>query len=180
MKKIFQISLIAFSTLFLAACTLKPASNDSNQNQSQTTKEENKKMSLKDLVNLGIAQKCTWSFEEEGNKMTGQILIKGKKFNQVSKITGLQGLIEFNSVSDGEYVYSWSDDPATGGMAFKMKIEDSQMEAEIESNPGQMNWDNQYDYSCNPTILSDSDFNRPQGMDFMDLNDLKGSFSIEE
>jgi hypothetical protein len=173
MKKIIQLSLIIVATVFLGACTLQKGGDDSSQ-----SKQEKKAMSLKDLVNLGVAQKCTWSFEEEGNQMTGQILVKGKKFNQVAKINGPQGLMEFNSISDGEYVYSWSDDPAAGGMAFKIKLEES--EEQTADNQGQMDWNNQYDFDCSPTVLSDKDFTPPQGMEFMDMNDLKNSFSIPE
>lgn len=174
MKKIFKISLIALSALFLGACTLKPNSNDSAKSV--------KKMSLKELVTLNIPQKCTWTFEEEGNKTTGKILVKGKKFNQVSKITGPDGEMEFNSVSDGEYIYSWSNDPKTGGMAFKMKIEETETDTDAEGNI-KMDWDGQYDFDCNPTILSDKDFTPPQGIEFIDMedftNNFKNSFSVE-
>lgn len=180
MKKTFQLSLIVLSVFLLGGCTLKKT-NDQVQDKTQT--KQSKIMSLKDLISSGMAQKCTWSFEEgQDNKMTGQILVKGKKFNQTSIVDGPQGQIEFRSVSDGEYVYSWSDNPAAGNMAFKMKLEES--ENQSSDNPGQINWENQYDFDCNSTVLSDSDFNPPQGIEFIDMNDfaeqMKDSFSIEE
>lgn len=177
MKKIIQLSLIIVATVFLGACTLQKDNQEQTQTQSQN-QQEKKMMSLKDLVDLGVAQKCTWSFEEDGNQMSGQILVKGKKFNQQANINGPQGQIEFNSISDGDYVYTWSNDSTTGGMAFKIKIEDT--EAETEDNPGQIDWNGQYNFDCNPTVLSDNDFALPKDIDFMDMNDLKNSFSIPE
>ncbi|MDD4938078.1 MAG: hypothetical protein PHX34_03645 [Candidatus Shapirobacteria bacterium] len=169
MNKLAKISLLVISCLVLSGCSLQTQTNQSNSNKNQP--ESNKSMSLKDLISLGVAQKCTWTVNDDNNQVTGEILIKDKKFKQTTKINNPNGQTEFNAISDGQWMYTWSNDSTTGNMAFKMKIEDPENQSDNQ-NPSSVDWEKQYNYSCSPTTVSDQDFSLPSGIEFMDINEF--------
>jgi len=172
MKKIIQLGLVLSSALILSACGLQTKSslqkNNNNQTQNQT-----QKFSLKDLISQGVSQKCTWEYNQDGQKSSGEMLIKGNKFNQTIKVNNPNGQTDFKSISDGQWLYTWSNDSTTGNMAFKTKLEDPQNSTDQSNNQSSsgVNWDQQYDFHCSPTVTTDSDFQPPKDINFLDMND---------
>jgi len=185
MKKIIQLSLIVFSVFFLSACTLNKSSQNSSTDQpsdsGQETQQANKKMSLKDLIKVGVAQKCTWDYQENGESMSGEVYVKGGKFKQTAIITNEEGTHKLNYIGDGQDLYFWTD--GANSFAFKTKLDQEDQQVD-PSDPSTFDWSNEYEFKCNPTVLSDADFALPSGIEFMSMddfaNDLQESFQMTE
>ncbi|MFA5749752.1 MAG: hypothetical protein WC895_00825 [Candidatus Shapirobacteria bacterium] len=172
MKKFFSLSLIVASSLFLSACGVKP-NTTSIVSSSNSNKDESQEFSLKDLIAKNIPQKCTWQGQEEDTKISGEILISGKKFKQIAIIKNEEGEMKMNSISDGQYIYSWSDQSAAGNFAMKFKIDDTQKDASNTSvSNQQVDMNQKQQFKCSPTIVSDADFTLPQGVEFTDYSEL--------
>lgn len=172
MKKLTILALIICSAFIFSACTLSKKST----NPSTDSKTEQKKIfSLKDLISQGVAQKCVWEVTSEQGVSRGEILVKGKKFKQNINIKSVNGETKFNGISDGEYLYTWSDDSTTANMAFKMKIDLNEEEQDTgtpKASTSNIDWNEKYDYTCQPTTVSDADFALPTGINFQDIDDL--------
>jgi len=155
--------LIFFSSFILAACDtsstplpsitptssptviLSPTSAPSQPTFTQKT--------LHDLLSLGKSQKCTYQTTQNGQTVTNTIYLKDNKFRQVSG--------EVTTISDGNFVYSYSSVSASG--AVKIKIDQSVSTNSIDLNKS-------IDYQCSPADVSDSDFSLPPAVKFTELN----------
>lgn len=176
MKKIIQLGLVLSSALILSACGLQTKSNTQNNNSNQNqVQNQAQKFSLKDLISQGISQKCTWENNQDGQKSSGEMLIKGNKFNQTIKIDNPNGQTEFKSISDGQWLYTWSNDSTAGNMAFKTKLEDPKDLTNGQSddqNSSGINWNQQYEFHCSPTVTTDADFQPPKDVQFQDYSKM--------
>lgn len=174
MKKYLVILLTA---LTLSACGQTPASTTTTPSaDTPTSSQTSVKKSLKDLLALGTAQKCTWTVTDDNQTLTGTMLINGKKFKQVTTIQTDKGPFTTTAVSDGEYYYSWSD--ASNGVGMKMSLSEAENATPSpDETPasGSVNWDNQYNYDCSPATVSDSDFTLPTDVKFTDFSDIQNS-----
>ena len=47
---------------------------------------------------------------------------------------------------------------------------------DYQVSTGNIDWNQEYDYNCQPTTLNDSDFTPPSGVNFQDLGDLTKQF----
>ena len=175
MKTSLLLSLLA-STVLLSACGSAQTTIDTSKKLDDVTPtkaEVAKKtiaQSLKDLIASGTAQKCIWNVDENGQKMSGTMLISGKKFKQNITITGEKGDLNTTVISDGVDFYSWSDN--SKGVGIKMNLAEAQKNA---PTPGQksesaVSWDKQYNYDCSPTTVADADFALPTDVTFTDLS----------
>ena len=180
MKK--QILTLLSATLLLSACSLNPTAQPDNSDttsQNQTpSQSESTARSLKDLMGLGSAQKCTWSYtDEQGNSTSGEMLIDGQKFSQTVNSKTSEESMVFRSVSDGELVYTWNDQvPDTG---FKMSLAETQSpdspdveddQSSPDTDTPKLDFEQKYNYNCTPVTVSDSDFLPPSGINFIDLS----------
>lgn len=131
--------------------------------------------SLKDLLTLGKDQKCQWESNEEGNKTTGTLWIKGNKFRQTiaNRIEG-QPETQTEVISDGEWFYLWNPNSKEQGMKMKMSEEDKQENNKIAN--GAIDWGKQFNYNCSPASVSEADVTPPTDVKFMDLEDLQNQF----
>jgi len=142
---------------------------DVNKEANQT--EVNEKKSLKELLGLGTAQKCTYEINQDGQVTKGEILIKGEKFRQNTEITSNEGMMKVYSISDGQYFYSWND--AIKGSGSKMKIEAVETTPEENTQKQEnVNWEEKLDYKCNPATLTDADLALPTDIEFVDLSEM--------
>lgn len=176
MKKTTTLALIICSAFIFSACTL-PKKTDNPATNSKT--EQKKNLSIKDLISQGVAQKCVWEVTSDQGVSRGEILIKGKKFKQNINIKSANGETKFNGISDGEYLYTWSDDSKIANMAFKMKMDLTQEEQDTGTPQGSVSsvdWNQKYDYNCQPAIVSDADFNLPTGINFQDIGEMAKQF----
>ncbi|MCW1949085.1 MAG: hypothetical protein KIH89_001400 [Candidatus Shapirobacteria bacterium] len=182
MKKYLFSGLIVFSSLFLTACTTqKTTSNTSPESQ----KEESASFSLRDLIAQNIPQKCIYSGSNEEGSFNSEIIISGKKFNQVITFKSAEGEEKINSISDGEYVYTWGTHSTGGTFATKLKADfDTQSAPEVDttSQPGQevaesqVDLDTDYQGKCSPTVVTDANFQPPKDVKFQDYSQMMEDF----
>jgi len=166
MKKILGLSMILLSGLLLSGCGVKPI------NDTATT------FSLRDLIAKNIPQKCTWSSIQEESESTGTMIISGNKFKQEITVKEDDTDLVVNSISDGTYIYTWQekDGKVSPDMAIKMKLdtfENPDKDTASNDNPtlaGTVDLDQQYQYNCSPTIVSESDFQPPKDVKFADYS----------
>jgi hypothetical protein len=175
-----KLSLLLASALILTACSATPkTSTDSSVTQNSSTQDSNPSptpqpqtsaQSLKDIIALGKDQKCTWSLNENGQNMSGEMLISGKKFKQTIKTTNDQaGGITTNVVSDGLYIYTWNSQmPDTG---FKMKFDESAMENPQAAASQPVNLEKKFDFNCTPATVNATELQAPGNVRFVDFTD---------
>ena len=185
MNKSFTLGLVLVSSFLLSGCGQQTANN-------QNTKSENKSdissFSLRQLIAQNIPQKCTYSGSNEEGSFTSEVIISGKKFNQVITYKSTEGEEKINSISDGEYVYTWGTHAANGGtFAIKLKADfDTSSSPETDDQPAggdvansQVDLDTDYQGKCSPTVVTDANFQPPKDVKFEDyskfLDDLKSS-----
>jgi len=179
MKKTLSLSLILFSALFLSACGVKENGGSTTTPSLQQEEADTSSFSLRDLIAKNIPQKCTWSSNVEGSEASGSMIISGQKFNQ--KVTVKQDGVtsNINSISDGTYIYTWqeSNDKNDTPTAFKMKLDtlegDTKAPEAQENQPVSgkaVDLDQEYEYKCSPTTVSNSDFQPPKDVEFIDYS----------
>jgi len=122
---------------------------------------------LKDALGLGQAMKCTWK-KDEANFATSFI-----KNEQIRTDVTYQGKI-MHSIMKEDCTYSWEEGTAQG---FKICFEPGEREAEEEATaPEEFEaTTSDYDYSCVPTAVSDSVFDPPATVKFINPQDLMKS-----
>lgn len=171
MKKYFPVILL-LATVMLSACGKKTEQIGNSATPTETTKTENKvEKSIKELLGMGISQKCSYEINEDGQKMKGEILVgNGGKFKQITEVSEEKGTMKINVISDGTYVYYWNE--AMKGVGSKMKI-DSVEQVKVTGTPEEekVDMNKKINYSCNPINLSESDFALPSGIKFVDLSE---------
>jgi hypothetical protein len=180
MKKILSLSLIILSGLLLSACGVKPNNDSATTTPSEMSKDSISTFSLRDLIVKNIPQKCTWSSNIDGAESKGTIVISGKKFKQETSVK--QDGFDYigHSVSDGTYLYTWQDntDKDSPNVAIKMKLDVMNEAPESDGTPvpesskpqDGLDLDKEYQYNCTPTVVSESDFQPPQDIEFVDYS----------
>lgn len=177
MLKITTLALIICSAFLFSACGPKKDINNIASVTPTSSTEQKSTFSLKELLAKNIAQKCTWQTSNEQGDTQGEILINGNKFKQTIKMKNPMGETQINSISDGEWMYTWSNDSTTGNMAFKMKIDQNQTETGTpQVNNGKVDWNQEFNYNCQPTVINEADLTVPKDIKFTDLNDLTRQF----
>lgn len=171
MKKIKYLSLLIAASLILSACGKEKINEGMDVNKESNKTEVSEKKSLKELLGLGTAQKCTFEVNDEGQITKGEIIIKGEKFKQSTEITSDEGIMKIYSISDGQYFYFWND--AIKGSGSKMKIEAVTTTPEKNTQKQEnINWEEKMDYKCNPATLSEADLALPTDVEFVDLSEM--------
>ncbi len=123
---------------------------------------------LKEAMAAAVPMKCTWSYSDQGNEMEGVTTVSGKKFNSEVKFEGEGQSFTSNTISDGTYMYFWSDMP--GSKPMKLTVPDDQAtSAPSEGSAQMMDLEANYNYKCAPTVVSPSTFS-PPNMEFTDMD----------
>ena len=184
MKKTLSLGIILASSLLLSACgAQKPTDNNSAKSDSKSA------LSLRELIAQNIPQKCTWSGQNEEGSFTSEMIISGKKFNQTISYKSDAGEEKINSISDGEYVYTWGKHGNGGTFATKLKADfdtktDMPEQQETTETIGdvsqsQTDLDAKFDGDCKPTVVTDANFQPPKDVKFEDyskfMEDLQSS-----
>lgn len=178
MKKILSLCLILLSGLFLSACGVKD-NNSATTTPSEAQEESaTSSFSLRDLIAKNIPQKCTWVSNVDGSEFKGTIIVSGKKFKQETNVK--QDGFDYigHSVSDGTYLYTWQENSNKDSpdIAIKMKLDSMDEElgadssSERPSDSETVDLDQEYQYNCTPTVVSDSDFQPPKDIEFVDYS----------
>jgi len=190
MNKSLTLGLVLVSSFLLSGCGQQTSNNQSAKSED---KSDTSSFSLRELIAKNIPQKCTYTGTSQDGSFESEIIISGKKFNQVIKTKSTDGEQTINSVSDGEYVYTWGSHATGGTFAMKLKADfDTESTPEMEENTeamgdiseSQTDLDSKFDGKCSPTVVTDASFQPPKDIKFEDyskfLDDLKSSMpSIE-
>ncbi|HPT66092.1 MAG TPA: hypothetical protein PK257_02160 [Candidatus Woesebacteria bacterium] len=180
MKKLTTLALIFCSAFLFSACGLQKGSdNIASVTPTSSPKQEKSTFSLRELLAKNIAQKCTWQTSGEQGNGQGEIIISGNKFKQTIKVESPTGLSEFISVSDGEWLYTWSNDSTTDNMAFKMKLDqqsDSTSDDNMQVASNRVDLDQELSYNCQPTTINEADFSVPKDIKFTDFSEFINQF----
>lgn len=179
MKKIIQLGLVLSSALILSACGLQTKSGDQKGTTNNST-DSSSKFSIRQLIAQNIPQKCTYTGSNEEGSYTSDIIISGKKFKQTIVYKSAKGEEKINSISDGEYVYTWGTHSAGSTFATKLKADfDATKAPEVEKDDSvgdmsgtSVDLDANFDGKCSPTVVSDTDFQPPKDVQFQDYSKM--------
>lgn len=137
--------------------------------------ESSKKMSLKDLMNLGKSQMCTFTYSSTNGNTEGTSYIADGKVRTDYGGTDPEGKSYTGGmIMDSEYVYSWNSQMSTG---IKMPVDDSmqQKAQEAQNNPDEVrkeyvNPDVKVDYNCTAWTVDKEKFIPPTNINFTDIS----------
>jgi len=119
---------------------------------------------LKDALTLGQSMKCTWK-QDEDNFATSYI--KDSKIR--TEVT--QAGTKMHSIMADDCNYSW-EEGKTQGLKICFEPEEEEEEAE-EVAPEEATVETpDYEYNCSPAVVSDSMFNPPTSINFMDMSQM--------
>lgn len=177
-KTILILGLIFALTLTLTGC-FKEKEEKSEAKPTPTSEEGEESFfgSLKDLMGLGKAMKCTYSSENEMGKTSGVTYISGQKARSDSKFTDSAGQTTGSyMINDGEWVYIWTSDQKEG---MKMKVQEMEREqkptelpeqegeqAQISYQDAQKEMQQEVDYKCTSWQADNSVFTPPTNVAF--------------
>lgn len=173
MKKYFPVILF-LATITLSACGSPKVESGKVESQKVENKNIESKKSLKELLTMGTAQKCSYETNTDGQIMKGEVIVSGNKFKQTTEISNEEGSMKVYGISDGTYFYSWNE--AMKGNGMKMNIADLEKSGEdtkIETQ--KVNMDEKIDYKCSPATLSESDLAIPSDIKFLDYTEMMKS-----
>ncbi|MFA6603037.1 MAG: hypothetical protein WCT01_04515 [Candidatus Shapirobacteria bacterium] len=187
MKHILVLS--ALSLIFLTACgTNTPTSLPISDSATPTSAPAAASKSLRELLGLGVAQKCTFATStDDGQVLSGTIIIDKTKFKQIVTTTSKDaGQVTVNAVSDGDYFYSWNSQMPSQGIKFKSPTPGASDVAEVPQDANtNIDLDSKFNYNCSPVSVSASEFDLPSGVEFTDLQAMldatkNGGFDLED
>ena len=122
---------------------------------------------IKGLLEQGLTQKCTITYPD--NAGTGTIYFSGKKFNGEFAMTTGDQKVTGHSISDGTYVYIWSDN-ATSGV--KMKLDNAISNAPTGTEQAGSDLNEEVKFTCSGWTLDQAKFTPPANIQFSDLSNL--------
>lgn len=189
MKRIYMILMILSIGIFLVGCNGEAPEQemeDEEPSQGEGTSDGEEEMadpeeeeksdtaekiqeSIKGLMAKGASMKCTFSAEEyEGIRNYDQVLwIDGEKFRTEVKMDA-EEYMEVYSISDGEYMYSWSN-MNTEGTKLKLESMEEMADEYSDTSSGSIDTDVKFDYSCLPWVVTNDKFVPPSDVEFQDL-----------
>lgn len=165
------------SLVLLSGCSLIPSNNSSTTTPSAENPQTGNPVarSLRDILSLGTAQKCTFQYTEDGNTFQGEMLVSGNKFKQTNLMTEEEVSTTVYSISDGESLYTWNS--AQPGQGIKMSLTPPKTSPGVTSTQNQnFDLDKQVDYDCQPVVVTDADFALPENVEFTDFNETMNQF----
>lgn len=166
MKKIAIVVFLIFLSFFLTACDKEKES----KKEEEKKKEESYSGSLDKMMALGIPLKCQWKKDE---KSYGTSWIKGKSY--YSEI--IDNNKTFKIVYKDDCLWSWEEGNTNGSKICqlsdwkKMAEEEEKKEAKNNKNDWQ-DLLNKTDYKCYPSLFEEKKLIPPQGVNFVDINQL--------
>ncbi len=199
-KNIFVVTILFGAVFMLGACgTKKPENNNPEVGAGKETQktspveevqgDDSITGSIKDLLGMGKALKCTW----EGEKgMNGETYVDGKRMYSIMKNTpaGPNGEMGDSFViNDEKWMYTWSS-LSTDGMKIAIPAEDEMKNIEkmgedvnvpksIEkpASKDAVDMNKDYKYSCKPWIVEQAIFTPPTNINFVDMEAMMKQFA---
>jgi len=151
-----------------------------------TTSEDTIRTSIKNLMSKNKPVKCTIKVEDKDKdgegKWTGVTYVANNKMrSDVSMETedeeSEDKKIEMHTISDGDWVYTWTSNAKMPGM--KMKISELENLSADQGNlaEGLKNLEEEHDYHCSRWFPVDkSKFIPPSGIEFKDMTEMMKGF----
>lgn len=177
-KLILSLLVVIASSLMLSACRKLPGQqqSDSTQDQQQDHKQAGQSGgftgTIKNLISLGEAQKCTWVVEGQG---ASEVYTDGEK-SRVETTTPHGQMIMIN---DAEAIYSWDPQTKKGMkmMPEDMKSEEAMIDEEEamkvipeEEIDYEQVTTREYEFSCESWSVNPTMFTPPTDIEFTDMN----------
>ena len=167
MKKIFIGALLLAIAITLAACgATKGVVQKADQGQAFNG-------SVQDLINLGKSTKCVLQAKEGESIISGTTYISGNKARSDFQTTGAgQAAMTGHFISDGTWMYSWSDTAKNQAVKFKMdELQKPEFKSQADTN-GADNYEDKMDYKCYPWSADQSFFAPPTDINFTDYTQM--------
>jgi hypothetical protein len=176
-KNLSTLIIISLFAVVLSACT---TSSSDNQTQSQNMVQDQKQLqesqtvsgTIKDLMGLDQAVKCT--FENPDGQGRGTVYAQGSKAKTEIEIDMDGQKISMNTLVDGEWMYQWGNS-MMGNTKMNIKEMEKLGEQYQEQNrernqePEQVqNYNQELNYNCSPWNGDSSVFSLPSGVEFTD------------
>lgn len=174
-KTISNLIIISVFAVVLSACN-KPNSSNQDQRpqeeQQQNQQQQTVAGTIKDLMSLGQAVKCT--FENPDGQGKGTVFAQGSKAKTEMEIDMDGQKISMNTLVDGDWIYQWGNS-MMGNTKMNIKemekLSDQYQEGNQEWNPEpeqSQSYNQELNYNCSPWGVDDSVFNLPAGVEFTD------------
>lgn len=140
-----------------------PAPGITAQTQTETpiTTPTPSKKSLKDLLDMGQSQQCTFT-TAVGN--SGVVYISGGKSRGDFTSVANEQTIKSHMISDGQYTYVWMDGQAQG---FKSAVNTSTTPQPSTAASGSIDVNQSYNYDCTSWTVDTSLFTPPAAVEFL-------------
>lgn len=170
MNKHVSVIMVLASALLVGGCTLFGAPPTKNSEPTPTPVASEKK-SLKDLFAAGISQKCTFSSNEGGANAQGTVYAtSGKSRGDFSSVISGQ-TINSHMIVDGNTSYVWMDGQKQGFIS-TFDATASEITPGASGETGKVDVNQQADYQCDTWTPDNSMFQRPDGVEFVDMSAL--------
>jgi hypothetical protein len=155
-----------------------PISTESGANKGEQkveVKTGDTKTSIADIMGRGENVKCSYqSSSTDSGSMTATVYVSGKKMRVDSTGVGSDGKeYQSNMVSDGSYIYVWSNNEKTG-----MKIPAENANSSADKWKGQAQYvdpNQKVDYKCDTWSVDEGLLAPPTDVKFTDLSALQKS-----
>lgn len=125
-------------------------------------------MSMKELLGLGGAQRCTFANKVENSESSGVVYVAGGKMRGDFTSLAAGQTTQSHMIVDGETSYVWQDGSSQG-----MKISFADMNAQSgQGSNRSVDVNEKVGYSCGAWAVDASMFALPAGVEFSDLSAL--------
>jgi hypothetical protein len=175
-----SLFIVLLAVVVLTGCLPKKdqSGKEETSTQKQTTQKESVKEeskeglsgTIKELIGLGKSLKCTWNKDENFNSVG---YIKGNKYyGEIERLDGENNKTTGFIIIKDECMWSWEKNKAEG---IKMCFDTSEMEGTDDLSKSIWDMDSSVtgtEYKCVPAIVSDSKFDPPSDVNFMDMEEM--------
>jgi len=173
MKKVLLLVLLLVVAAGISACK-KEDKKQVDTSVTQESESETYEGTIFDLIKKKKTMKCTFSYSEQGQQMSGVVYIDNEKSrSDFEMIQTGQTKIDGHSITDGTWVYNWSSLTKDGT---KMKIEEVEPQSS-QAQDGQKGDQSaapaqKIKYDCNKWKADESMFIPPSDIIFMDMSQI--------
>lgn len=164
MKKNVGVAIVVLLLVLSLGVFFMNGKKKTTENSNVQTAKDNSPKSLKELLGVGITQKCTY----DGGTV---YLANGKMRGDFAE--------DSHMIVDGTTSYIWTGNEKTG---FKMTFDPNTLETENkETTPANsVDYNQEYNYDCNNWSLDASVFDLPKDVKFQDFSSLMPTANPEK
>ncbi len=130
--------------------------------------------SLKELIALGGNRTCTYTITTPDGDMEGVVYTAGGSSRSDVTFTSSEGAMTMHSITDSEYMYSWSDAMAFGVKMRLSDVENASADTSADASAGNKAdaYTQSVDFDCKNWSADASVFAPPTSVDFQDMSDM--------